>query len=156
MKPAHLGKRLFAHIIDLFIIMSLWMLALMLIFLAVKILAQNQIDALSEDPNWIETGLPFFILVIVFISIILLSVIFHLYFITYEFKYAQTLGKKWMHIKVVQIDGSPITRQQAVQRDVAKVYFELLFTVPLLYIFMNPQRQRLGDKWSKTIVVEAD
>lgn len=156
MKPAHLGKRLIAHLVDLFFISMLWSLTMIIMAVAIRVFAGNRIEALTEDPSLLESGLPILVMIITFISIIALSIIFHFYFITYEFKHAQTPGKKWMKIKVVQIDGSPITRQQALGRDMAKVYFELLLTLPLLYIFMNPLRQRLSDKWSKTLVIEAE
>ena len=156
LKPAHLGKRFVAHIFDLVMILGIWMFAAIVMLLIIKVVARKQIEAFTDDPSLLDTGLPFLVLVIVFFLIILLSIIFHFYFITYEFKHAQTPGKKMMKIKVVQIDGSPITRQQAIRRDFAKVYFELMLTVPLLYVFMNPLKQRLGDKWSNTLVIEAE
>lgn len=156
LKPAHLGKRFAAHIIDLVIILAIWALISIFVMFVIKSLLGEQIDVLAEDPSLLDAGLPVFVMLTVFFLIILLSIIFHFYFITYEFRLGQTPGKKSMKIKVVQLDGSPITRQQAIKRDVAKVYFELMLTIPLLYVFMNPLKQRLGDKWSKTLVIESE
>lgn len=153
MKPARLPHRFIASIIDLFLIGFIWAAVASAIVLAVTFLLSEQIANLSQDANELGAN-PGFILIMLCFVILTYSLTFHTYFITMETKSGQTVGKKMMRIKVVSIDGSPITRKQAIYRDFAKVYFELTLTIPLLYIFMNEKHQRLGDKWAKTLVIE--
>ena len=153
MKPARLPHRFIASMIDLFLIGFIWAVVASIIVLAVAFLFNDQIASMSLDSDSLATN-PLFILITFCFIILSYSITFHTYFISMETKSGQTVGKKMMRIKVVSLDGSPITKRQAIFRDVVKVYFELTLTIPLLYIFMNEKRQRLGDKWAQTLVIE--
>lgn len=153
MKPARLPHRFIASVIDLFIVGLIWAAVMSVMVLVVLTTFSAQIGEMSADPEGLATN-PFFILTTFLMVILTYSLSFHTYFITMESKSGQTVGKKMMRIKVVSLDGSPITKRQAIYRDFVKVYFELTLTLPLLYIFMNEKRQRLGDKWAKTLVIE--
>lgn len=74
----------------------------------------------------------------------------------------QTPGKRMMNLRVVSIDGQPITALQAVLRNVLRAVDALpplpmtplpLYLVGLLSAMMNPRFQRLGDLACGTLVI---
>lgn len=153
MKPARLPHRFIAHIIDLFVIGFIWIVCFGMVLFIIRFLNAEQLSELAVDAGNMGE-LPVLVLLIFLMALLTFSIIFHTYFVSMEFQSGQTIGKKMMRIKVVSEDGSPITRRQALYRDLVKVYFELTLTIPLFYIFFDKNHQRLGDKWAKTIVIE--
>lgn len=66
----------------------------------------------------------------------------------------QTLGKKLMHIKVVQIDGSPVSFKNAFLREIPGKFISLIPTgFGFLSAALDTQKRTWHDKIAKTIVV---
>lgn len=67
----------------------------------------------------------------------------------------QTLGKKWMGIKVVRTDGSPLSTGDAVWRAVVACFVTSLLTAGIGYLRLvwHPQRQATHDRICGTYVI---
>ncbi len=67
----------------------------------------------------------------------------------------RTLGKKLMGLKVVKINGEPYGYFDAFKRRIADWVDFALLGLPAIIISHNtPLRQRLGDLWAGTCVIE--
>ena len=69
-----------------------------------------------------------------------------------EFKSGQTIGKRLMKIRVVNLDGTPATKTQIIHRNLRKLLDMVAFPFLILPV-ISPFRQRLGDMIAKTLVV---
>ncbi|MHB8637712.1 MAG: RDD family protein [Fimbriimonadaceae bacterium] len=132
---ASLGSRIGAHIIDLLLAgIVAFILAMLLMFLA-------QSGDFGQQLAGVAT------------PIVVAS--FFLYFILLEGLWnGQTLGKKALGIRVRMADGTPITFQGALGRNLLRVADLLpsMYFVGLAAIFTTPRAQRFGDLVSGTIV----
>ncbi len=77
----------------------------------------------------------------------------HGYFIYYEYKKSgQTPGKKLMGLRVVTLDGNPLSLGKCVMRETMR-YIDTMLVLPgLLSFLLTQKRQRLGDIMSGTMV----
>ena len=77
----------------------------------------------------------------------------HGYFIYYEYKKeGQTPGKKIMGLRVVMIDGSPLSLGKCILRESMR-YVDVLLVLPgLLSFVLTQKRQRLGDLMTGAMV----
>jgi len=65
-----------------------------------------------------------------------------------------TLGKRILGLRVVKIDGSPIGWSESIIRNLLRIIDGLFaYLVGAILIWTSPQRQRLGDRVAKTVVV---
>jgi len=94
-----------------------------------------------------------FIVMIVLLVILLAT---HAYYVYFESSASgQTPGKKALGLRVVDLNGQPITRTQALYREMIRWYVDGLFIFPaVIAIFSTPRRQRVGDILAKTMVIE--
>lgn len=69
----------------------------------------------------------------------------------------QTLGKKFMRVRAVNDDGSPLTLGKAIGRHLLDFidYLPFLGIVGLIVASTNKDKKRVGDFVGKTIVVDA-
>ncbi len=75
------------------------------------------------------------------------------YYVWMELRWGgQTLGKRRLHLRTVQLDGRPITFGPSVVRNLARILDELppLWLVPTL----APGRRRIGDFLAGTVVID--
>jgi len=76
------------------------------------------------------------------------------YYTFYEGRHGATFGKRILRIRVVQLDGSPITWRQAVIRNGVRFIDAFgFYLVGALVARTSPARQRLGDRMAGTVVV---
>jgi uncharacterized RDD family membrane protein YckC len=95
----------------------------------------------------------------VFLVIILLAFLLgmmlltHGYFVYFEYKKnGQTPGKKIFGLKVVTLDGSPLSLSKCIMRETLR-YVDLMFVLPGVLAFLLTQKhQRLGDMLAGTMV----
>ena len=166
MRPASYGARISAALIDILIVTGG---ASLLSWPFLKILNFNerlrQIQrmaadfardpgAIEIDPEVLQSMFIFAIGLLLMTLVLLLAT--HAYYIYFESSVSgQTIGKKAAGIRVVDLDGNPITRSQAVYREVLRWYVDGLFIFPaLIAMARTPQRKRIGDIVAKTMVVE--
>ena len=65
-----------------------------------------------------------------------------------------TYGKQLLGIKVCDLNGEPITRQQATGRNFAKILSVFTFYLGYLYSYFNPKHQCLHDVVAGTLVIK--
>ncbi len=131
---AGLGARVFAHVIDVLIILVAEYVAVV----TAGILSVTSIAFLAI-PLW---------------AIFAVSFIF-LYFILLEsFWNGQTIGKKAVGIRARMADGTAITSLAAIGRNLLRVadFLPGMYFVGLLAMFTTPRSQRLGDLVANTVV----
>ena len=84
-------------------------------------------------------------------SVGLLSI---LYYIVMEATQGATFGKMALGLRVVKLDGSPISWDASIIRNVLRVVDGLFFyLVGAIFVWNSPLRQRLGDRAAGTVVV---
>jgi uncharacterized RDD family membrane protein YckC len=80
-----------------------------------------------------------------------------IYFTYFEGTSGQTIGKKFVHIKVVKEDGSRCDVGSALVRNILRIidYLPFLYILGIILIAATDKKQRLGDMLAKTIVIKA-
>ncbi|MBI5707129.1 MAG: RDD family protein [Armatimonadetes bacterium] len=134
---ASLASRVLAHVLDLFIYVVL--VAATYMVLGILSVA-NAIDMQAVNALFM------------FLS---LSGLF-LYFILFEALWnGQTLGKKAAGIRVRMADGTPVTPQAAIGRNLVRPadLLPTAYFLGLVAMFTNTKSQRIGDLAANTIVV---
>ena len=72
-----------------------------------------------------------------------------------DFKNGQSLGRRFLKIKVVDVETEkPIGAGKSFIRELS-LHVAPLALIETLFLFINKDGRRLGDKWAKTKVVEA-
>jgi len=79
------------------------------------------------------------------------------YYIWMEGQYGATLGKMALGLKVVKEDGSPITWQESIIRNLVRIVDMLLvfYLVSAILVWTSPLKQRIGDRVAHTVVIKA-
>jgi uncharacterized RDD family membrane protein YckC len=90
----------------------------------------------------------------------LIGIIIDLLYFTFLLgAYGQTVGKMAVKIKVVKEDGTKIGYADALVRTVLYVIDAIPYVIPYLLgailIWTSDQKQRLGDRAARTVVVRA-
>lgn len=132
---ASLGSRIGAHVLDLFVVgVIMAFLAFIISYLAAAGSIGAQIQGLVS-PIVVASG---------FLYFILLEGLWN----------GQTLGKKAAGIRVRMSDGTPVTFQAALGRNLLRMGDMLpsFYFVGLVAIFTTPRAQRFGDLVASTIV----
>ena len=76
------------------------------------------------------------------------------YYIVMEAVWGATLGKLALGLRVVKMDGSPISWKESVIRNLLRIVDGLFdYLVGAILIWSSPLRQRLGDRVARTVVV---
>jgi uncharacterized RDD family membrane protein YckC len=79
------------------------------------------------------------------------------YYIVMEATLGATLGKMALGIRVVKLDGSPISWGESIIRNLLRIIDYIPYVIPYLLaailIWTSPTRQRLGDRVAKTVVI---
>ena len=81
------------------------------------------------------------------------SLLFFSYWIISEYKGGQSIGKKILHLKVINIDGKPAPLLGVIISSFGKSFL-LPFDVILGWILTNENRQRIFNKLGDTLVVK--
>ena len=78
------------------------------------------------------------------------------YFTWFEAHQGRSPGKRALELRVVRVDGRPITYRESVIRNLVKVVPPLLFLDTLIMLIASgDDKQRISDKIAETIVVRA-
>lgn len=90
------------------------------------------------------------------VYLLILVVGWWLYWVTLQHKIGQTLGKKLLGIKVVDVKGkTPSTGVLGTREFVGKLVSTLILGIGFLMIAFDSKKQGLHDKIAKTYVVKA-
>jgi hypothetical protein len=93
------------------------------------------------------------------VTILLIVLIFAaqwLYFFLFEWRWnGQTPGKRLLHLRVIKVDGAPVSWIDVLLRNLARPIdaFGPMGLIGLLMIFVTPRAQRLGDLMARTLVI---
>ena len=148
--PASTWKRLFAFIIDMFIInLILWMPFRGKIEMVMpKNMDFGQALEFSASNPGVTSVLSFMIIIMGLIAL--------LYFALLEYKLGQTIGKILMKIFVIS-DKKRLGFFQALVRSMYLIFifpFWLLFIIDPIFLLLNKNHQRLSEILSKTRTVQ--
>jgi len=132
---ARWSERFIAWLIDFLIISSISAVIVASIFGATNF-EWNENLVFSESSSYIPASLLFFG-----------------YWIILEYKTGQSIGKKILHLKVVNIDGKPPSLLGVIISSFGKSFL-LPIDMILGLIFTNQKRQRIFNKIGDTIVIK--
>jgi uncharacterized RDD family membrane protein YckC len=139
---AGIGSRFLSALVD-----TLLMLLLQVIVYGTLYLIGVQMGGLFSDsaPFWL-----------VAILSLVAFVFFWGYYIFFEILWnGQTPGKRWVGLRVIRLDGTPVTAAEVVIRNLVRL-IDLLPTaygVGVVTMFVNDKSRRLGDLAAGTVVV---
>ncbi|MGA7076684.1 MAG: RDD family protein [Halobacteriota archaeon] len=90
------------------------------------------------------------------LGLLLAIVLVFLYFVLFEGRYGQTLGKMAVKIKVLKEDGSPISYGDAAVRNILRIidFIPIYYLIGAILIWTSDKKQRLGDRLAHTVVVQ--
>lgn len=150
-RPANVGKRVGAYIID--------MILLTVVFVIVGVIVGLGSGAVPATPEAVSPGQSYMYSVIT-------AALTLAYFVMLEASSGQTLAKRMLRIKVVMADGSPVTLEAAFKRRVLFVIGSVIpligalisFGVPLAALITaiqdEPDNQGFHDRWATTRVID--
>lgn len=151
-QPANVGKRVGAYIIDTIL--------LTVVFVIVGVVIGLGSGAVPATPEAVSAGQSYMYSVVT--AALTLG-----YFVLLEASSGQTLAKRMLRIKVVMVDGSPVTLDAAFKRRVLFVIGSVIpligalisFAVPLAALITaiqdEPDNQGFHDRWATTRVIDA-
>lgn len=159
---APVGARIGAALID-FVIVNVACSIILIPFLRYfdfENRAKNLTDVMSSsdfannpDPAVFQSVLGLALGALILCIVIL--VVYHSYYVLFESESGQTPGKKVLGLRVVTLEGGRITRRQALIREVLRWYVDIIFFLPaFISIYSTVRRQRVGDIFAKTMVVQ--
>ena len=129
------SDRFLAWLVD-FLIMSIISTIILTSFQGNFTLEWNQNSVFSEGVNYIP-----------------ISLVFFAYWVISEYKGGQSIGKKILHLKTVNLDGNPPSLLGILISSFGKSFL-LPIDVFLGLIFTNNKRQRIFNKIGDTIVLK--
>jgi uncharacterized RDD family membrane protein YckC len=147
---AGIGSRFLAALVDTFL---LGLLQVIVIGTAILIVSQ----LVSGNPNTasVESGgqAAFWVIgILLFVSFLFLWG----YYIFFELVWnGQTPGKRWVGLRVIRLDGTPVGVSEVVIRNLVRT-LDLLpsaYGVGVITMFINSNSRRLGDLAAGTVVV---
>ena len=149
---ASISNRIFAYAIDFFLVT----IAVIGSSMAGLYFYLSSVQDLGNSAD-LESSQPEFILALAPLAItILLFVVLHLYVFFAEAFYGFTVGKKIFKLRVVDATSmGPISKRQAFLRESLRWTVDLGLVLPAIFALSSGgQRQRMGDKAAKTIVIQ--
>ncbi|MEK7327557.1 MAG: RDD family protein, partial [Chloroflexota bacterium] len=78
------------------------------------------------------------------------------YYILFEMLWnGQSPGKRWVGLRVIRTDGTPITLTESIIRNLVRLvdFLPAYYGVGVVTMFINEQSRRLGDLAAGTLVV---
>ncbi|MEM7032144.1 MAG: RDD family protein [Chloroflexota bacterium] len=141
---AGIGSRFMAAMVDTIVIIVLQVVVNLALTFILNMLSLNS-DLVDDAQTW---------LVALFGLVSFFSV--WGYFIVFEMIWnGQSLGKRWMGLRVIRTDGTPITLVESIIRNLVRLvdFLPFAYGVGLVTMFINAQARRLGDLAAGTLVV---
>lgn len=87
--------------------------------------------------------------------LLVMLILVHAYYVYFESTSGQTPGKKLFGLKVVTLTGHRITKSQAFSREMLRWFVDAVLLIPFfISVLSSVRRQRVGDRFAKTLVVE--
>ena len=138
---AGIGSRFLATLLDTLLVILLQILVFAAFALVINILGQSAKDLTT----WAIAFLGF------------ISFIFYSgYYVFFEMLWnGQTPGKRWVGLRVIRIDGTPITLSESFIRNLARLvdFLPAAYGIGIISMFLDKQSRRLGDLAAGTLVI---
>lgn len=152
-KPANVGIRSLAAVVDSIVVSVLWYSAIRTWGTARTFTATTALSftpgkhlTLSITQGKQLTGMPALLLMLATAA----------YWIVPEWLFSVTLGKLLFGLRVLHLDGKKIKFPQSIKRNLLRLIDAFPFyLVGFLTAKLTPLHQRLGDLWAETLVVKA-
>ncbi len=140
---AGIGSRFLAAAIDTILIVVLQVIVNLALILLVRTITDNPFD--NNLSIWL------------FAVFSLISfALFWGYYILFEMIWnGQSPGKRWIGLRVLRTDGTPITLIESIIRNLVRLvdFLPIFYGVGVVTMFVNEQARRLGDLAAGTLVV---
>jgi uncharacterized RDD family membrane protein YckC len=141
---AGLGSRFVATLLDTLLIVLLQVVVVIVMALAIAALGESA--AADQLSGWI-----------IAIFGVILSIFYWGYYVFFEMLWnGQSPGKRWMGLRVIRTDGTPITLSEALIRNLVRIvdFLPAMYGVGIITMFIDKQSRRLGDLAAGTLVVQ--
>lgn len=141
---AGIGSRFLATMVDTLLI---------IILMVIVNVASLFLTTILLGSNWVDEA------VVVWVGAILGLISFGLfwgYYIVFEMMWnGQSPGKRWVGLRVLKLDGTPITLVESVVRNLIRLidFLPFYYGFGVVTMFINEQSRRLGDLAAGTLVV---
>ena len=152
---AEFTDRLLARLIDGAILGAVGLVIAIPVFIAMFSMMTNRLDSTNPDVG------PFILAVLGMYAVVLVLAVAagYVYEVEMTYRTGQTIGKRVMKIRIVSLDGTPMTRGIAARRwvasNIAAIFIPLYSWIDGLWqLWDQPLRQCLHDKFAKTVVVK--
>lgn len=135
-----IGSRFLAALVDTILIVILQAIVVGVIILLL------QLDAFSSQMStWVIAGLG-----------LISFVFFWGYYIFFEILWnGQTPGKRWVKLRVIRLDGTPVSVVEVVIRNLVRTvdFMPAVYAFGVVTMFITDKSRRLGDLAAGTVVV---
>lgn len=142
---AGIGSRFLAGLVDGLLTLIVQTIVLLTIYIGVATLFGNLGEA-GEQVMYAVIGL----------IVLLEFAIYWGYYIFFEVAWnGQSPGKRWVGLRVIRNDGTPIGLSESIIRNLMRIidFLPVYYGVGLITMFLNRQSRRLGDLVAGTLVV---
>jgi uncharacterized RDD family membrane protein YckC len=142
---AGIGSRFLAALVDSFIVLLLEAVILISVVLLMRSYFSESLSEISRLGMWLYA-----------IIGLLLFILYWGYYIFFEMTWnGQSPGKRWLGLRVIRTDGTPITLAESIIRNLMRVVDILptFYGVGVVVMFISEQSRRLGDLAAGTLVV---
>jgi uncharacterized RDD family membrane protein YckC len=141
---AGIGSRFLASILDTSLIVLLQVVVLVLLIVIVNAL---------DGTVFAEGGSAWVIAILGLIA----AVFYWGYYVFFEMLWnGQSPGKRWVGLRVIRVDGTPITLSESLIRNLARLvdFLPAAYGIGIVTMFIDKQSRRLGDLAAGTLVVQ--
>lgn len=142
---AGIGSRFLAALVDTILILIFQVI----IFLTLFFMAALFFDALLDEEN------AAFAWLLAFMGLLSFAFLWG-YYIFFELLWnGQSPGKRWVGLRVIRTDGTPITLTESIIRNLVRLvdFLPAYYGLGVVVMFINEQSRRLGDLAAGTLVV---
>ena len=137
-----IGSRFLAALIDTTLIILLQVVVIVSMFLVIDLTVSDVADSLGA---WLLA-----------IAGLISFVFFWGYYIFFEILWnGQTPGKRWVGLRVIRLDGTPVGASEVVIRNLIRIidFLPTAYGIGVVTMFINPSSRRVGDLAAGTVVV---
>jgi uncharacterized RDD family membrane protein YckC len=142
---AGIGSRFLAALVDTLLITLLQSLVILILFLFLNALFDFSLDDLGDLGSWL------------FAAAGLLAFTFYWgYYIFFEMIWnGQSPGKRWVGLRVLRADGTPVTLSESIIRNLVRLvdFLPAYYGIGVITMFIDERSRRLGDLAAGTLVV---
>ncbi|HJR80055.1 MAG TPA: RDD family protein [Anaerolineales bacterium] len=141
---AGIGSRFLASLLDTVIVVLLQVVILIVVMLIIR--AGDQTAFSEQISAWVYA-----------VFGMIAAIFYWGYYIFFEMLWnGQSPGKRWVGLRVIRADGTPITLSESLIRNLARLvdFLPAAYGIGIVTMFIDKQSRRLGDLAAGTLVVQ--